>query len=993
MFYSNRDRDRNLRIALGALAGVLSVTVAIALAIVLPGGSPAARATAAAPTTPGSSDLRPERLARSAHGAPVPGMSEKQLRQFEIATLGPEHAREHALLRRAQREGETARNQLGPSRLIAHVASAGPASEVGEWDPSATVTFGVVAISAAMLPTGKVMIWSYPKDPLKNSARVYLWDPVKDPDGTDMELNNPPPYLDPTDGQLKPANIWCAGHTFTADGELVVFGGNLAFPDPTGTPPTDYKGLNKVYSFDPFSETWHEQPDMRHGRWYPTVVRLPDGRIPILSGWDESGLDVMNADVELFNPPASIGGTGSVNLIGHTGEAGEPPTGEYYPHMFAMPSGKTLVVGPDQFNTWYMNTPTASSFTWSGVAPLDQRRLWGNAVLMPSETPGVSSKIMVTGGTNESTVHSTNTSAVFDESNPGAGWQPAPSNVIGRGHSNTVLLPDGSMVDVGGGVGSDETIPGYDQNSRQYAAYPEQRQIELWDPATKQWRLGPAQAEARAYHSTAMLLPDGRVMSAGDDYNGPSGPNTGIQDDTAEVYEPPYLHKGPRPTITSVQEDIGFGAGFAVHTPDNDVTKATLMAPSAVTHAVDMNQRFVALQVSRHDGCVDLVAPANGKVAPSGWYMLFLLNAQGVPSVAKWVKLQSGAPASQCDSPPLDTTPPSVSLTAPSGGGSLSGQVTLTASASDNVGVTDVQFKVDGSVVGDDGSSPFAVAWNTTTVTNGPHTLTAVARDAAGNTKTSAPVSVTVANAPPPDTSAPSVWLSFPGAGATLGGTITLTAGASDNAGVAGVQFKLDGNVLGAEDTTAPYSLAWNTGSVADGAHQLGAVARDAAGNTTTSALVQVTVSNAKKGPPPPPTDVAPKISRLKLSGARFRKRTTVRFKLSEAAKVTLSFERKLRGRRSHGKCVTRAKRGARCALYRRAARKVSVQGSVGMNSLKLGRRGMPAGSYRLTLVATDPGGKRSPATRVGFRLLAPAAHRGRASVVETAIRSIRLDF
>src|SRR4051812_12933103 len=281
-----------LRIALAASVALLSVSGAIAIAIVLSGGSPASGAIAKAPPSlPGATALNPERVG---HGMSVPGMTEGQLRKFEIATLGPEHAAEHALMRRAQREGERVREELGPSHPVAKIAAAGPASEVGAWDPSATVTFGVVAIHAAMLPTGKVMIFSYPKDPQENSTRVYLWDPKNDPDGTHMVRRDPPLWQDPKDGIFKAANIWCSGHTFTADGELVVFGGNLQFPDPSASPPTDYKGLNKVYTFDPFSETWHEQPDMAHGRWYPTGIRLADGRIPILSGWDETGLDAID---------------------------------------------------------------------------------------------------------------------------------------------------------------------------------------------------------------------------------------------------------------------------------------------------------------------------------------------------------------------------------------------------------------------------------------------------------------------------------------------------------------------------------------------------------------------------------------------------------------------------------------------------------------------------------------------------------------------------
>ena len=112
--------------------------------------------------------------------------------------------------------------------------------------------------------------------------------------------------------------------------------------------------------------------------------------------------------------------------------------------------------------------------------------------------------------------------------------------------------------------------------------------------------------------------------------------------DTAEIYEPPYLFKGPRPTITSAPSNIRVGSDFGVQTPDANVTRAVLVAPGSVTHAVDMNQRLIPLALTKRTGCVDLSAPPNANAAPPGWYMLFLLNAQGVPSVAKFVRLRPG---------------------------------------------------------------------------------------------------------------------------------------------------------------------------------------------------------------------------------------------------------------------------------------------------------------------------------------------------------------
>ncbi|MBZ5531483.1 MAG: hypothetical protein LAO20_08625 [Acidobacteriia bacterium] len=201
------------------------------------------------------------------------------------------------------------------------------------------------------------------------------------------------------------------------------------------------------------------------------------------------------------------------------------------------------------------------------------------------------------------------------------------------------------------------------------------------------------------------------------------------------------------------------------------------------------------------------------------------------------------------NSPP-DTTPPTVSMTAPASGASVSGSVTVSATAADNVGVAGVQFQLDGVNLGaEDPASPYSITWNTTSATNGPHTLTAIARDAAGNKTTSAAVSVTVNNvAPPPDTTPPTVSVTAPSNAATVSGSVTVSATASDNVGVVGVQFQLDGVALGAEDLTSPYSVAWDTTKTANGTHTVSAVARDAAGNKTTSS-VTITVANTTTPP------------------------------------------------------------------------------------------------------------------------------------------------
>jgi glutamine amidotransferase PdxT len=202
-----------------------------------------------------------------------------------------------------------------------------------------------------------------------------------------------------------------------------------------------------------------------------------------------------------------------------------------------------------------------------------------------------------------------------------------------------------------------------------------------------------------------------------------------------------------------------------------------------------------------------------------------------------------------------DTTAPTVSIGSPSAGQTVSGTVSIAASASDNVGVAGVQFLIDGAASGSElTTAPYSLSWNTTTASNGSHSISAVARDAAGNRSTSTAVSVTVSNATP-DTTAPTVSITSPTAGQTVSGSATLTASATDNVKVVGVQFLVDGAAYGSEVTAAPYSLAWTTTSVSNGSHSISATARDAAGNRKTSSTVSVTVSNTT------PDTTAPTVS------------------------------------------------------------------------------------------------------------------------------------
>jgi hypothetical protein len=233
---------------------------------------------------------------------------------------------------------------------------------------------------------------------------------------------------------------------------------------------------------------------------------------------------------------------------------------------------------------------------------------------------------------------------------------------------------------------------------------------------------------------------------------------------------------------------------------------------------------------------VNTISVTENLTSGSYWYFIRAIQADGHDawSAPMWITYQAGG----------DTTAPSTSITAPAAGATVSGTTTVSASASDNVGVTKVEFHLDGVLQSTDTAAPYEWSWNTTTSTNASHTLQSKAFDAAGNVGTSASVSVTVNNAAAGDTTAPTTSITAPAAGATVSGTTAVTASASDAVGVTKVEFYLNG-ALQSTDTASPYEWSWNTTTAANGSHTLASKAYDAAGNVGSSANVSVTVSNA----------------------------------------------------------------------------------------------------------------------------------------------------
>jgi len=415
----------------------------------------------------------------------------------------------------------------------------------------------------------------------------------------------------------------------------------------------------------------------------------------------------------------------------------------------------------------------------------------------------------------------TNRAAMIDMTAASPQWQEAAAMKYRRSFNTLTVLPDGKVLSTGGQT----TTDGVDETTGVLPA-------EMWDPDTNTWKTMASSRRPRLYHSSAVLLPDGRVLLAG---GGAFGNATNER--SAEIYSPPYLFKGSRPAMSSAPKTLHYGQSFTVDTPDAArIQKVSLMRMGSVTHNFDFDQRYMELGKQVNGDGLTIDGPANANVAPPGWYTVFLVDDNGVPSPGAIVKVDS---ASDTQAPTAATN---LAATAQTDGAQLQW-----AAATDNVGVD--EYRVYRSTTAGFTPSaanrvarvPSGTQWTDRGLVAGTYRYRVRAVDKAGNL---GPASNEAQAVVAGDTTAPTVSLTAPAAGANLAGTATLSAAAADAVGVASVQFKVDGQDLAAADTAAPYSLSWNTTTARDGAHSLTAVARDASGNATTSAAVAVEVHN-----------------------------------------------------------------------------------------------------------------------------------------------------
>ncbi|MEH6593103.1 MAG: carboxypeptidase regulatory-like domain-containing protein [Halioglobus sp.] len=402
-------------------------------------------------------------------------------------------------------------------------------------------------------------------------------------------------------------DLHCAAQTTLADGRIMVGGGQAQ---------ETHEGTQITALFDAFTNTWTQGADMNKARWYATLLALDDGRVVITTGDDANKERVL--EPEIYDPIAD-----TWTLL-----SGASRADTLYVFMYQLPDGRIFQAGPRE-PTYFLDI--TGDGAWSD-GPRIGFGSGGYSVSSAMYRPG---KILNSGGDDPSVADAT----VIDMNVANPQWRDiAPMNFERRRHDLTIM-PDGKVIAIGGTGRLD------DDN---YAVM----EAEIFDPDTETWTVMAAMDEARMYHSSTVLLPDGRIVAGGGE--------GGERRKHAQVFSPPYLFKGARPAITSAPESIGYGSTFVVNSPDAaDIVSIAIIRGAGATHTYDQSQRYIPLTFSASGQSLTIDAPADAFTASPGYYMLFLVNSAGVPAIAPFMRVAEGA----------DLVPGSISGTVTNSGG------------------------------------------------------------------------------------------------------------------------------------------------------------------------------------------------------------------------------------------------------------------------------------------------------------------------------------
>lgn len=504
-------------------------------------------------------------------------------------------------------------------------------SVVGQWAPA--FNWPTVPIHISLLPDGRLLFWGRDKDAngddVVGRTNTYVWSP----NYSTANLYDGPINVYPN----TTTNLFCSGHSFMPDGRLIVTGGH-------GHPTMNNVGVPDTNIFDYRTNAWTRGPNMNSGRWYPFNVTLATGETLVVSGnwWDGTfvGGDPTKPNIITNTLPQVFTAQGTWRTLTGVSRIVQP----IYPWLHLMQDGRVFLSGYKQ-QSYYLD---ATNQQWQ-AGPLSSQlvRDTGSGVMYDM------GRVLIMGGGDPS---STGTSEAIDLTQASPFFRAAGQMIFPRRQMTAVLLPTGSVMVFGG-----TTAGGAFNRASGAVTTPE-----MWRYQTETWTAMTPSVSGipRLYHSTAILMPDARVLVGGGGLPAASGEvaNGEVCDDNAatlncrtfghkdvEIYSPPYLFTpggmpAVRPTITSAPTSVAYNQTFAVGVGTvgaSSIQKVTLIRLPSMTHSFSQDQRMNYLAFTpRMDGVtLDVVAPNLARKCPPGYYMMFLINAAGTPSVAKIIRI------------------------------------------------------------------------------------------------------------------------------------------------------------------------------------------------------------------------------------------------------------------------------------------------------------------------------------------------------------------
>lgn len=548
----------------------------------------------------------------------------------------------------------------------------------------------ILAVHAALLPSGEVLYFAGSEhdqsaQPPYDSTRI--WNP-----GRPHAVNRIP---SPQRNDGTSPDLFCCGHTFLPNGNLFIAGGTAqyetALPAEAFHAP-HFTGIRDAWLFVSRVKAWKQLEPMQDGRWYPTCTTLPDDRVFVISGHASVGSAMHeNKTFEIFTPgPETWSPPRLTTPLWTEQPASFGPIKfnvalqRYYPRLHVLPNGKLFNASALQVGYAGSGLSTAMIDYIEGTLTALLKAPHGkdyddvyegpnfSSVLLPLEPPDYRARILACGGKFP---------RVFDMGDPDKGWQIAGGErpYKRRAYGDAVLLPNGKVLMLGGSEterrsirrrdlpgairwmfgGDDDTeilIPGITGGGTDAEAV---RHAEIYDPNLNTWEIFSESRIPRVYHSVHLLLPDGTVWIAGSNHNSERGygrPGEEARELTVEIYSPPYMDAPSRPTFEAINVETGaviqsgggiwYGGDVDIRTAQaQDIRSVALLKCGSVTHAFNFDQRYIKLQIdARDNNHLRVTMPRDTRIAPHGYYMLFIVDGDEVPSEGQIIQLTNPPP-------------------------------------------------------------------------------------------------------------------------------------------------------------------------------------------------------------------------------------------------------------------------------------------------------------------------------------------------------------